>query len=108
MDSAGKGSNSRYDTTSNYLTYRTMSAHQCGVDGRVAVAVPRVDCSRRGDEKLDGLQVPVPTGKVQRRVVVRQKAFVDDGSGVQFESAYGEQRAALALAAAAGAAGGGG
>ena len=57
-----------------------MPTDQGGVDGRVAVGVARVNLSRCGDQDFDGLQVPVSAGEVQRRVVVRQQAFVDDRS----------------------------
>ncbi len=41
-----------------------MSAHQGGVNWRVAVAVAGVDLGRSGHEDFDNFQVPVPTGKV--------------------------------------------
>lgn len=44
--------------------YRRMSAHQGGVNWRVAVAVAGVDLGRSGHEDFDNFQVPVPTGKV--------------------------------------------
>lgn len=65
-----------------------MSGDQCGMNGRIAVGVPRVDCGRGVDQNPHGLQVPVPTGKVQRRVVVRQEAFVDDGSVTKQQQFY--------------------
>lgn len=58
-----------------------MPSDQGGMDGRVAVGVARVNLSRCGDQNFDGLQVSVSAGKMQRRVVVRQQAFIDDRPG---------------------------
>lgn len=62
------------------VSHRAMTSDQGGVDGCVAVGVARIDLSRCGDQNFDSLQVAVAAGEVQRRVIVRQQAFVDDGS----------------------------
>lgn len=70
------------------------------MDGRVAVGVPRIDSGTSVDQNPDGLQVPVPAGKVQRRIVVRQEALIDDGSGTRVSLYVGKKRATAAAVAA--------
>lgn len=69
-----------------------MPSDQGGVNGRVAVGVTGIDLRRRRDQDFDGLQVPVAAGEVQRRVVVRQQAFVDDRSVHVVLRAFDKQR----------------